>query len=230
MTEQIKTRIDRQLRSTVRRTDWWLTELRHRVRSYGHPEHVPLTISEYSYDRPHILAFGDRSPLIGATIGKYSSVSEGAEILLSGNHRSDWVTTYPLRIKYGLTGAYLDGLPATKGPVIIGNDVWIAWRAMIMSGVAIGHGAVVAAGAVVVKDVEPYAIVAGNPGVVKRRRFDDETCDALLRIAWWDWPHEKVLAHVDQLCGPQIDQFVALHNQAGSAEFCPACEPRQHVQ
>jgi acetyltransferase-like isoleucine patch superfamily enzyme len=212
--------VDAQLRQCLRRADGLLE----RLRAYANPKPSDplLTMSEHSYAAPRILTVEQSYLDVRVTIGKYSSVSDTCEILLGVDHRPDWVTTYPLRIKYGLDGAYKDGLPATKGSVTIGNDVWIGWRAIITSGVSIGDGAVVGAGAVVTKDVEPYAIVAGNPAAMKRRRFNDETCEALLRIAWWDWSHEKVLSHVGQLSTPKIEQFVAAHDTL-QPDGCSIC-------
>ncbi len=126
-----------------------------------------------------------------------------------GNHRIDWVTTFPFRAVYGLEGAYADGHPETKGDIEIGSDVWIGRGARVMSGVTIGHGAVVAAYSVVTKDVRPYAIVAGVPASERRRRFTDEQITALLQIAWWDWPMGRILASVPILCAGRIEEFVA---------------------
>jgi carbonic anhydrase/acetyltransferase-like protein (isoleucine patch superfamily) len=80
----------------------------------------------------------------------------------------------------------------TKGSIVVGNDVWVGTRAIILSGVTIGDGAIVAAGSVVTKDVPPYAIVAGNPARLIRYRFSDETIAAMCRIRWWDWPLEVI--------------------------------------
>lgn len=88
--------------------------------------------------------------------------------------------------------------------MIIGNDVWIGYRATILSGVKIGDGAVVGAMAVVTKDVEPYCIVAGNPARTIGKRFDDDTIRKLLEIKWWDWPIEKINANLEVICSNRI--------------------------
>ena len=108
------------------------------------------------------------------TIGKFCSIANEVEIYLGGNHRTDWITTFPFgQIYKSALGRHdIEGHPATKGDVIIGNDVWIGGKATIMSGVTVGDGAVIGARAVVTKDVPPYAIVAGNPASVKRVRFE----------------------------------------------------------
>jgi acetyltransferase-like isoleucine patch superfamily enzyme len=175
-----------------------------------------IEFGEHSYVPPQLLQFGPEKSEKGLRVGRYSSLNTGTRVLLGGNHRSDWVSTHPFRIRYGLPGAYEDGQPYSNGPVTIGNDVWVGYDVTIMSGVTIGDGAVVAAGAVVTKDVEPYAIVGGNPAKLIRRRFDEETTAALLRIRWWDWPHEKVLAHVDQLSSADLAGFVAEHDPAAA--------------
>jgi acetyltransferase-like isoleucine patch superfamily enzyme len=141
-------------------------------------------------------------------IGAFCSMADGVRIILGGEHRTDWVTTAPLRVLNGLPGAWEDGHPKTKGDILIGNDVWIATGATILSGVAIGDGAVIGAGAVVSKNVPPFAIVGGNPAAILRYRFPEAVRDALQRIAWWDWPLKDVLDAVDLLCSPDIDAFI----------------------
>lgn len=143
-------------------------------------------------------------------VGSFVSIAGDVVMIPGGNHRPDWGTTYPLRIKLGLAGAHADGHPASKGNIVIGNDVWIGCRAMILSGVTLGDGAVVAAGSVVAKDVRPYAIVAGNPAREIRRRFDDATVDRLLDLRWWDWPLDTIEQHVDLLCGGDVEQLLAV--------------------
>lgn len=91
----------------------------------------------------------------------------------------------------------------------IGSDVWLCANCIILSGVRIGHGAVVANGAVVSRDVEPYAIVAGNPADIVRWRFDESTRDALLETAWWTWPIEEIRAAVSLLCSEDVTTFLA---------------------
>jgi acetyltransferase-like isoleucine patch superfamily enzyme len=134
-------------------------------------------------------------------IGNYCSIALNVEFLPGGNHRLEWASTYPFRIVEGLPGAYADGMPWSKGDIVVGSDVWIGRDAFILGGITIGHGAVVAAHAVVTRDVRPYAIVAGNPAREVRRRFSDETVEALLEAAWWEWPHEEIVGIVDLLNG-----------------------------
>lgn len=169
-----------------------------------------LTMGRHSYGDPLVATFDGATDRV--TIGSFVSIAPGVVLMDGGNHRTDWVTTYPLRIRLGLPGAHEDGHPFSKGPIEIGNDVWIGREARILSGVTIGHGAVVAGYAVVTKDVRPYAIVGGNPAREIRRRFTDAQVDALLRIAWWEWPEERIAAEVDALSSPDIDAFIARHD------------------
>ncbi len=163
------------------------------------------TVGEGTYGFPTVTVFDDDTNL---QIGSYSSIANDVAIMLGGDHRSDWVTTSPLRILHGLPGAGHDGHPRRVGDVVIGSDVWIARRATIVSGTKIGHGAVVGAGAVVSGNVPPYAIVAGNRAEVVRYRFEEAQREALLRIAWWEWPVDAVLERVDRLCNADVDSFI----------------------
>lgn len=97
---------------------------------------------------------------------------------------------------------------ASKGDVMIGNDVWLGTDAAVMSGVTIGDGAVVGAYAVVTRDVEPYTIVAGNPARPIRKRFDDETIRKLLENRWWDWPREKIAANVTTIYSGDVAKML----------------------
>lgn len=171
-----------------------------------------LTMGRGTYGNPRVVTFpGDTARV---TIGSFTSMGRDVQLMDGGNHRIDWVTTFPFRAVYGLEGAYADGHPETKGDIEIGSDVWIGRGARVMSGITIGHGAVVAAYSVVTKDVRPYAIVAGVPASERRRRFSDEQIEALLEIAWWDWPMERILASVPILCDGRIEEFVAAAQSA----------------
>jgi acetyltransferase-like isoleucine patch superfamily enzyme len=140
-------------------------------------------------------------------LGNYCQLA-GCTIVLGGNHGPDRVTTYPLRIWLGLEGAGQDGCPVPTGDTIIGSDVWACENSLILPGVTIGDGAIVAAGAVVTKDVPPYAMVGGNPAELIRFRFSEAQREALLDIRWWDWPDEKVLASLRWLCTEDVDAFI----------------------
>ena len=122
-------------------------------------------------------------------IGKYCSLA-AAEVFLGGNHHLEYISQYPFASMYEQPGRENDAW--SDGYVVLGNDVWVGAGALLLSGVTVGDGAVIAARAVVTKDVRPYAVIAGNPGREVKRRFDDATVDRLLAMAWWDWP-ESVL-------------------------------------
>ena len=148
---------------------------------------------------------GDTARIV---IGSFCSIAEWVEILPGGQHRPDWVSTFPFRSRLELPGAYLDGAPRPGGSVVVGHDVWIGRGAKLLSGANIGHGAVVGAYAVVAGDVRPYAIVVGNPANEVRLRFRDDQIERLLRVAWWDWPIEKIREHISALCSDDIDGFL----------------------
>jgi acetyltransferase-like isoleucine patch superfamily enzyme len=175
-----------------------------------------LTMGRGTYGNPRVVTFpGDRARV---RIGSFTSIGRDVQLMDGGNHRVDWVTTFPFRAVYGLDGAYTDGHPATKGDIEIGSDVWIGRGARVMSGVTIGDGAVIAAYSVVTNDVRPYAIVAGVPARERKRRFSDEQIEALLEIAWWDWPMERILASVPILCDGRIEEFVASARPVAGSE------------
>jgi acetyltransferase-like isoleucine patch superfamily enzyme len=168
-----------------------------------------LVMGRGTYGSPRVATFpGDTARV---TIGAYCSIAVDVVLMDGGNHRTDWVSTYPFRAKLGLPGANEDGHPVSRGDIVIGSDVWIGRGARVMSGVTIGSGAVVGAYSVVTRDVRPYAIVVGQPARELRRRFDDDHVDALLAIAWWDWPEEKVERSVAELNSGDVEGFVARH-------------------
>ncbi len=166
------------------------------------------SIGEYSYGRP-ILRFA--GPGTGLTIGRYCSIADGVEIFLAGNHRLDWIATYPFS-DFADLWPQAKGHPSTHasaGPVTIGNDVWIGSGATILSGVTIGDGAVIGARAVVARDVPAYGVVVGNPGRVVRRRFDEATIAALLDLRWWDLPQDRVAGIARLLQSDRVEDLIA---------------------
>ena len=129
-------------------------------------------------------------------IGKFCSIACGAKFLFtSGNHSMKSLSTYTFPIffdEWGLDAKDIRDAWDNKGDTVIGNDVWIGYEAVIMSGVTIGDGAVIGTRAVVTKDVPPYTIVGGVPAKSIRRRFDDVTIEKLEALRWWDWDYEKI--------------------------------------
>jgi virginiamycin A acetyltransferase len=129
---------------------------------------------------------------------------------MTGDHKLDAISTYPFPIfQHGWETAFNASELPVKGDIIVGNDVWFGYGALVRGGVTIGHGAIIAAGAVVVKDVPPYSIVAGNPAQVVKKRFDDKTISRLLQIAWWDWDIEKINRNIKLICNLDVDALEA---------------------
>lgn len=160
-----------------------------------------------------------------ATVERYASVNDRAAFLLGAEHDTSRVSTFhfePL-----LADRWEPDPTVSRGPILVRADAWIGYEALILSGVTVGVGAVVAARAVVTKDVPDYAIVAGVPARFVRWRFDEPTRQALLRIRWWDWPEATVRAHWGMLGSSDVASFVARHDPAhvpGERPVCAACE------
>lgn len=141
-------------------------------------------------------------------IGKFCAIAAETKFIMTGDHKLDAISTYPFPIfGKGWENAFnVYDLPV-KGDIIVGHDVWFGYDSLVMNGVTIGNGAIVAARAVVVKDVPPYSIVAGNPAKVVKMRFDDKTIERLQKIAWWDWSTEKINKHLKIICHLDVDQL-----------------------
>jgi virginiamycin A acetyltransferase len=131
-------------------------------------------------------------------VGSFCSIARQTAIQ-EVNHNSNTVTTYFIRKNVFQEGVNADAI--SKGPVIIGNDVWIGTQCVILSGVTVGDGAIVAANTVVNRDVPPYAIVAGTPAKVLRYRFDQNIIEQLLELQWWNWTDEKIMNNYTFLTG-----------------------------
>jgi virginiamycin A acetyltransferase len=143
-------------------------------------------------------------------IGKFCMIASGVTFIMNGaNHLSNAISSFPFAIFGGDWSDAMDGksYPA-KGDTIIGNDVWIGYKATIMPGINIGDGAIIAANATVVKDVEPYSVVGGNPARELKRRFDEETIEKLLEIKWWDWKIGRITQNVQHLTGGEIEKLL----------------------
>jgi virginiamycin A acetyltransferase len=165
-----------------------------------------IVVGDYTYyDDPEApLEFEERNVLYGygperLVIGKYCALAAGTRFIMAGaNHFTGGVSTFPFGI-FG--GAWQDSTmdivmsAPSRGDTVVGNDVWLGYSTLVMPGVTIGDGAIVAAGSVVVSDVPPYSVAGGNPARVIRPRFSDADIARLLRAAWWDWPVEAVTQH-----------------------------------
>ena len=136
-------------------------------------------------------------------IGKFCSIACGAKFLFnSANHKMASLSTYTFPLffeEWGLKKENVAQAWDQKGDIMIGNDVWIGYEAVILSGVTIGDGAVIGCRAVVTKDIPPYTIVGGIPAKPIRKRFDEETIKELQKIKWWDWPEEKITEKIQAI-------------------------------
>jgi chloramphenicol O-acetyltransferase type B len=167
-----------------------------------------VSVGRFSYGNPSLFMWKEDDTIC---IGSFCSIAIEVAIFGGGEHRTDWVSTFPLRIAFDDPMAEKDGHPGSKGHTVIGNDVWIGYRAVILSGVTIGDGAVIGAGSVVASNVPPYAIVAGNPAKVIKYRFTPEIIEKLIDIKWWDWDIEKIKSNVHLICAPNIEEFIKAH-------------------
>lgn len=143
-------------------------------------------------------------------IGKFCAIASGTKFIMGpANHRISSVTTYPFHVFGGAwqehTPPHLDQLPR-KGDIVVGNDVWIGRESVIMPGVKIGDGAIVAAYSVVTRDIPPYTVFGGNPAKFIKRRFDEVLTDLLLQFAWWDLEPEALVEVLPLLCDPDLEK------------------------
>ena len=164
-------------------------------------------IGRYSYGKPEVYNWSAKNTL---SIGSFCSFAQGVEIFLGGQHRINWITTSPLyhlMVSHRVYGKPKYG-DTSKGPIIIGSDVWVGYKALILSGVRIGDGAVIGARSVVSKDIPPYAIAVGSPIVIKKYRFSEEVIKELLRIQWWNWPDEKIVKNIKLLLSDDVVEFI----------------------
>jgi acetyltransferase-like isoleucine patch superfamily enzyme len=169
------------------------------------PRYARYRIGKGSYGAPRVVPCPSGATL---SIGRYCSIAEGVTIMLGSEHRPDWVTTYPFNVLAPGARSYA-GHPRSKGDVVIGNDVWIGFEALLLSGLTIGDGAVIAARSVVARSVEPYEIVGGNPARHIRHRFPDQTRAALQRLRWWDWPEERIAEAWPLLLSNDLTAFLS---------------------
>lgn len=174
-----------------------------RGRDYDHSSAPQLMVGRHSYGiRREALSFPTgRERLV---IGNFCSIATGVRFVF-GAHRTDLVSTFPLRTLVARADGNVDAL---VGTITVGHDVWIGTNALVMSGVTIANGAAIAAGAVVTRDVAPYAVVAGVPAREIKRRFDDDTISELEAIRWWEWPDEVILGRMDWFYRP-VQEFIS---------------------
>jgi virginiamycin A acetyltransferase len=178
------------------------------------PGNVAVGAFTYYDDPDHARDFFARNLLYNIsqgnrlTIGKFCAIATGARFMFpDANHAMSGPSTFPFGV-FG--GAFAEALPLSEylwrpaGETVVGHDVWIGMEALVMPGVRIGHGAVIGTGAVVTRDVPDYAVAAGNPARVVRRRYDEATAARLLALAWWDWPTERIARAVPLLVKGEV--------------------------
>lgn len=141
-------------------------------------------------------------------IGKFCAIATGVKFIMNGaNHKISGFSTYPFQIfgnGWERVTPRSEEFPQ-KGDTVVGHDVWLGYQSMVMPGVRIGSGAIIATQSLVVKDVEPYTIVGGNPARCLKQRFDQNTIDELLTIAWWDWDREKISRNLEAIVSADIN-------------------------
>ncbi|MBU3621317.1 CatB-related O-acetyltransferase [Polynucleobacter sp. CS-Odin-A6] len=184
----------------------------HKQKRTTHVGKSPVSVGRFTYghENINIRQWGEGAAL---SIGAFCSIGASVKIFLGGNHRSDWISTFPFGHIYqqDLGGENIIGHPSSKGPVEIGNDVWIGEGVTIMSGIKIGNGVIIAANSTVTKDVDHYLIVGGNPAKVIKKRFEEKYAELLLKFAWWDLPLEEIKILVPILSGrPSISILESL--------------------
>ena len=146
-------------------------------------------------------------------IGSYCSIGSGAVFMMAGNqgHNSQWLSTFPFYFQANIFKKAKNGFERV-GDTTIGNDVWIGSEAMIMPGIKIGDGAIIAARAVVTKDIPPYTVVGGNQALFIRSRFNEKEIEQLLTMKWWNWAEDKVKENMPLICSANIDELYTYWN------------------
>ena len=161
-----------------------------------------IECGDFSYGVPCVCSWGEGAKL---KIGKFCSIASGVTIMLGGEHRVNWNSTYPFNALLQKSFSNIKGHPHTKGDVIIGNDVWIGSDVKIMSGVTIADGCVIGANALVTKDIwKPYSIVGGVPAKIIRSRFPKPVIRKLCEMRWWDWEDEHIVSVIPLLQSSDI--------------------------
>lgn len=158
---------------------------------------------DFTYGYPKIYSWGEGTKL---KIGKFCSIAGDVKIYLGGNHRIDWITTYPFNRlpDYFPESRNIEGHPSSKGDVNIGNDVWLGDSCVILSGINIADGAVIGANSIVTKDIGPYEVYAGNPARFIKKRFSDDDISRLLEMKWWNWEISQIRKCNHILCSGKI--------------------------
>jgi len=178
-----------------------------------------ITVGDYTYyDDPEDVYNFEKNVLYlfefmqdRLVIGKFCQLATGVRFIMNGaNHAMGGISTYPFKVFGGEWGKKDPMQTVSKGDTVIGNDVWIGNSVTIMQGINIGDGAIIGTNSLVTKDIPPYTIVGGNPAKEIRKRFDEETIAFLVKLQWWNWPVEKITAHLDLITAGDIDALKKL--------------------
>ncbi len=144
-------------------------------------------------------------------IGKFCAIASDVKFIMNGaNHPLNYFTTYPFSIFGHAWENTMSVSGTSKGDTVIGNDVWLGYNALIMPGIKVGHGAIIAANSIVTKNVDPYTIVGGNPAKLIKKRFEDEVINLLLELQWWNWSIEKITDSIRILCSNNLEKLETL--------------------
>lgn len=182
----------------------WRRRNRHNFTRYKYIRYMDrVKVGNYTYGRIDVLM---SRPISKVVIGNFCSIADNVFFILSSDHPVNYVSTYPFKTMFGKQNE--DAI--SKGDIVIDDDVWIGYHVTILSGVHVGQGAVIAAGAVVTNDIPPYAIVGGVPAKVIKYRFDKQIIEELLKVDFSKLTKEMVLSHKDELYQPleNIEDFV----------------------
>ena len=167
-----------------------------------------MSFGKYTYGTPNIYYQQQNSKLV---VGNFCSIAINVNIWLGNGrgHDMSFISTYPFGyIHQNIFPIIQNNSKDTNGDVIIGNDIWIGENVTIMSGITIGDGAIIANNSHVIKNVEPYSLVGGNPAKFIKYRFTQEQIEKLLEIKWWNWDDDKIQKYTTLLCSNNIDDFI----------------------
>lgn len=158
-----------------------------------------VSVGKATYGELNVIKFNNKSYL---KIGSYCSIAQNVSFILDADHQLNSITTFPMKVKIAKKCRFE---AESKGNIIVNDDVWIGYDSLILSGVTIGQGAIVAAGSVVTKNVPPYAIVGGNPAKVIKYRFNTDLIDELLKVNYSELTIEEIEKHIDDFYKPLKD-------------------------
>jgi len=183
------------------------------IRDKHSTQQVRVPVGKHSYGWEKIIL--TYSWLANLKIGNFCALAPGLTINLGGNHRIDWISTYPFGLPVPPSAQiFKDNVRGrdklfsiSNGDIVIGNDIWTGFDVTIMSGVKIGDGAVISSNSVVYESIKPYSIVGGNPAKLWTFRFDEDIIKKLLEIKWWNWPDKNIYDVVPLLLSSEFNEL-----------------------